>query len=200
MYKFFMVLASIGGIAQLIVGGDSIAQTPPKLDSDCAMVNSSGKVIDLSALCGATPATPTQSKPVKPQSSIEPVTPGLVRAKIKYRRGGTPVIDVAFSSSRGMQLMEMLVDTGASGTAITEAMAKSLGVVPLAKVTVSTATRDDEEIHVGLISLIEVNGIRKRNLPVGILPIKGLGLLGQDFYGKFDITVKKDVIEFRLPQ
>jgi aspartyl protease family protein len=36
------------------------------------------------------------------------------------------------------------------------------------------------------------------NQIVGISPqMKGLGLLGQTFFGSYDVTIKKDVIELR---
>jgi aspartyl protease family protein len=44
---------------------------------------------------------------------------------------------------------------------------------------------------------MEAGGIVAKNVVVGISPSLSLGLLGQDFLGHFDVTIKKNVIEFR---
>ena len=74
-----------------------------KADSGiCYMVTSSGQTISLGKLCGATQ------------------NDGVFRVPIKRRSGKTPVIDVTFN---GNQVFEMILDTGASGTLITQQMA-----------------------------------------------------------------------------
>ena len=44
---------------------------------------------------------------------------------------------------------------------------------------------------------IEAGGLAVNNVVVAISPSLDIGLLGQDFFGNKDITIKQDVIEFR---
>ncbi len=124
-----------------------------------------------------------------------PVT-GVFQARIKNRRGGTPEVDVTFN---GGAQFEMIVDTGASGTVITQQMAAVLGVVPTGKATADTASERNVEFAIGNIDSIEVGGAVVQNVPVAIAPSTtlDLGLLGQDFFRNYDITIKRDVVEFR---
>ena len=104
------------------------------------------------------------------------------------------MIEVVFNQN---QTFEMLVDTGASGTAITPVMAELLGVIPTATATADTPSQRNAEFDIGLVESVSVGGATMSNLPVAIAPALGLGLLGQDFFGRYDVTIKEDVIEFR---
>lgn len=121
----------------------------------------------------------------------------VYQAIIKRRLGGTPVINVTFN---GTQQFEMIVDTGASGTVITQQTAATLGVVPVAKAKANTASAKDVEFGVGYVDSIEAGGAVVKNVPIAIAPSSELeiGLLGHDFFGNYDVTFKRDVVEFRL--
>lgn len=121
----------------------------------------------------------------------------VFQATIKRRAGGTPVIDVTFNNT---QRFEMIVDTGASGTVITQQTAAALGVLPVGKAKADTASARDVEFSVGYVESIEVNGAVIKNVPVAIAPSPELeiGLLGHDFFGNYDVTIKRDLVEFRL--
>ena len=107
---------------------------------------------------------------------------------------GTPVIDVTFN---GTQTFEMVVDTGASGTVITQAMAQRLGIVSDGEVKANTASAKGVKFGAGRLESIAVNGAETRNVPVAIGgPDLEIGLLGQDFFSKYDVSIKQDVIEF----
>ena len=123
-------------------------------------------------------------------------TPQPFQATIKRRAGGTPVIDVTFNNT---QPIEMIVDTGASGTVITQQAAASLGVVPVGKAKADTASAKDVEFSIGYVESIEVGGAVIKNVPVAIAPSPDLeiGLLGHDFFGDYDVTIKRDIVEFR---
>ena len=123
-------------------------------------------------------------------------TPQPFQATIKRRAGGTPVIDVTFNNT---QPIEMIVDTGASGTVITQQAAASLGVVPVGTAKADTASAKDVEFSVGYVESIQVGGAVIKNVPVAIAPSPGLeiGLLGHDFFGDYDVTIKRDIVEFR---
>ncbi|HBE19958.1 MAG TPA: aspartyl protease, partial [Cyanobacteria bacterium UBA11367] len=102
------------GIAILIIpAAISQAQT----DSACFMEDANGNVLDLSQLCGGD-------------------TPSLFQVRIKRRDARIPVIDVKFN---GNQTFEMMLDTGASGIAITAQMAQSLRVQPDSTAIMETA-------------------------------------------------------------
>ena len=131
-----------------------------------------------------------------PDSVVAP-DQSVFQAIIKRRVGGTPVIDVTFNGTRQF---EMIVDTGASGTVITQQTAAALRVVPVAKAKANTASARDVEFAIGYVDSIEVGGAVVKNAPIAIAPSAELetGLLGHDFFGNYDVTFKRDVIEFRL--
>lgn len=140
-------------------------------------------------------AVPRSNVATRPDSPA-PRTERIFSAPIKRREGGTPVIDVTFN---GSQTFEMIVDTGASGTLITQQMAAALGVQPVTKALVDTASQKGVEIPVGFVDSIEVDGAVARNVSVAIAgPDLDTGLLGHDFFGNFDVTIRRDVVEFRV--
>ncbi len=150
-------------------------------DSSCFFVNSAGKIINLSTLCG----TPDVKQSPK----------NVFLAKIKRRLTGSPVIDVDF----GNRKFEMIVDTGATSTNITSAMAQTLGVVPAGVKRFNTVGANNVRFEVGYVKSIEIDGLLLSNVLVAIVPSLDIGLLGQDFLGGYEITIKQDVIEFRIP-
>ncbi len=114
---------------------------------------------------------------------------------IKRRAGGTPVIDVTFN---GNQQFEMIVDTGASGTVITQKMATALAVVPVGRAKANTASSKAVEFPIGYINSMEVEGVKVNRIAVAIAGAElETGLLGHDFFGDYDITIKRNVVEFR---
>jgi len=114
---------------------------------------------------------------------------------IKRRMGGTPIIEVTFN---GNQQFEMIVDTGASGTVITQQMASSLGVVTVGKAKANTASSKAVEFSIGYVDTIEAGGVSVNKVPVAIAGSDlETGLLGHDFFGNYDLTIKRDVVEFR---
>ncbi|MEM6752616.1 MAG: retroviral-like aspartic protease family protein [Cyanobacteria bacterium P01_C01_bin.38] len=117
------------------------------------------------------------------------------RAPIKRRIGGTPIIDVTFN---GKQRFEMIVDTGASGTVITQRMAKLLGVIAVGKAKANTASAQSVEFPIGYVDSMEAGGVKVKQVAVAIAgaQLKN-GLLGHDFFGNYDITIKSNVVEFR---
>ena len=153
----------------------------------CFMRNSSGRTLNLSqSVCGFLPKelTPATSSAAKS---------GVFQAKIKRREANIPVIEVTFN---GKQKFEMMVDSGASGTVITPAMAKALGVVLQGTVQAQTPN-GVATFPLGRVTSIEAGGLAVQNVVVAISPSLDIGLLGHDFFGNKDITIKQDVIEFR---
>lgn len=146
---------------------------------------------------------PIPLRPEPEEVAIVPAAPpevvassGVFQVAIKSRKGGTPVVDVTFN---GSQQFEMIVDTGASGTVITQQMAAALRVAPIGTATANTASDRNVEFFIGRVNSIAVGGAVVNNVPVAIAPTANLdiGLLGQDFFSNYDVTIKRDVVEFR---
>ncbi|MEG3967706.1 retropepsin-like aspartic protease [Microcoleus sp. T2B6] len=128
------------------------------------------------------------NQPAKPRGN-----PQVFQAKIKRRAGGTPVIDVVFN---GNQTFEMILDTGASGTLISQRMATALGVRPVRTIRAGIADGSFVEFPIGVVRSIRVGGAAIQNVEVAIAKQMPIGLLGHDFFGNYDVKIKKDVVEF----
>ncbi|AFY44231.1 TIGR02281 family clan AA aspartic protease [Nostoc sp. PCC 7107] len=116
-------------------------------------------------------------------------------APIKRRVGGTPIVEVTFN---GQQKFDMIVDTGASGTVITQQMANELGIVAVGKAKANTASSRAVEFPVGYVDSMAISGVRVNRVPVAIAGTElETGLLGHDFFGNYDVTIKRNVVEFR---
>ncbi|MFE1748367.1 TIGR02281 family clan AA aspartic protease [Coleofasciculus sp. H7-2] len=134
--------------------------------------------------------------PPKPKPSAPPiVNKPFFTVPIKRREGETiPVVEVTFD---GKKKYEMFLDTGASKTLITRRMAYDLKVKPVGMAGVKTAN-GVVGIYFGFVNSIQLGGNLVRDVLVGIgQPDLDIGLLGHDFYDGYDITIKKDVVEFR---
>ncbi|MGL5082493.1 MAG: retropepsin-like aspartic protease family protein [Microcoleaceae cyanobacterium] len=183
------VLVGLGNICFGQIG-TAIAQERP----GCFFRTQSGEYLDLNnnEICPV-PVLEVPAGGVERGAAVAPGS-GVYQAKIVRRSGGIPVIQVMFN---GTQPYEMLVDTGASNTVITPTMAEVLGVLPTGRTKANTPSQKNVELEVGLVRSVNVEGAVASNLLVAIAPALDIGLLGQDFFGKYDVTIKQDVIEFR---
>ncbi|NER45399.1 MAG: aspartyl protease [Symploca sp. SIO1B1] len=141
----------------------------------CFMTDDNGNVIDLGELCGL--GTPGN---------------GRLQVPIKRRESNIPVVDVTFN---GTKTFEMLFDTGASGVAITSQMATALGVKPEGK-GISETAGGTVEVAFGRVNSVAAGGVEAKNIVVSINEFLDIGLLGQGFFGSYDVTIREDVIEF----
>ncbi|PSF38635.1 aspartyl protease [Aphanothece hegewaldii CCALA 016] len=172
------------GIVFLAVVSFSYPTTQILAQSECFMQGNDGRNIDLSRLCGDGQNN-TQTKPRNPNFFSLP---------IKRRIGGTPTVDVTFN---GKHRYEMLFDTGASSTVITADMAEAMGVKKEREIAARTAG-GIVTAYLGRITSLESGNLAQKNLVIGISDhMDGLGLLGQDFFGNYDVTIKKDEIVLR---
>ena len=120
--------------------------------------------------------------------------PHVFSVPIVRRAGSTPVVSVTFN---GNQSFEMIVDTGASGTLITRTMANALRVVPVAQANVDTASQRNVTVPLGYVSSISVGGVTAQNVLVAVAgPELSIGLLGHDFFGGYDVTIRENEVEF----
>ncbi|MEB3292434.1 MAG: retropepsin-like aspartic protease [Synechococcales bacterium] len=156
----------------------------------CYMVTSSGQRVSLGALCGETP--PEAKSPI---SSTGAKKDGIVRIKIKRRLASTPVIDVAFNG----QAYEMIFDTGASSTLITSRMANALKLRPTGYRNVIIADGSTVTFPVSSIQTVAVGGVTAKNLEVTVADKADIGLLGHDFFGKYDVKIRRTVVELHPP-
>ncbi|WGV26123.1 retropepsin-like aspartic protease family protein [Halotia branconii] len=135
------------------------------------------------------------TRPIFSSSEILPSEKEVFVAPIRRRVGGTPIVTVTFN---GQQQFDMIVDTGASGTVITQQMANALGIVPVGKAKANTASSKAVEFPVGYVDSMAVGGVRVNKVPVAIAGLElETGLLGHDFFGNYDVTIKRNVVEFR---
>ncbi|MHC5746219.1 MAG: retropepsin-like aspartic protease family protein [Nostoc sp.] len=145
----------------------------------CYMITSSGKTVGLGRLCGNIIAAPSDNK--------------VFRVSIKRRFGGTPVIDVTFNDKK---TFEMIVDTGASGTIITQDMANTLKLQATGTMQAQIADGSEVKFSTSKVKSIAVGGVTANNLQVAIAPKASIGLLGHDFFGNYDIKILEKEVEF----
>jgi len=169
-----------------LIAGSLLSHFPvfAQEDNGCFMLDDKGKTVNLGSLCGS---NGTGTITPNPTNS----TPGVFKVPIKRRQQGIPVINVVFNRQH---TFEMMLDTGASGTVVTPAMAQVLQVRQEGVVRASTAG-GEILAPIGYVGSVEVAGLKVDRLLVGIAPI-GVGLLGQDFYSEYDVIIRRDVIEF----
>jgi gag-polyprotein putative aspartyl protease len=117
---------------------------------------------------------------------------------IKKRIGGIPLIDVTFNRNK---TFEMLLDTGATVTTITEKMGNELKIKPQQTIPIATA---GGIIKAGLskVESMKAGNLQVNNLLISISSNLPFGLLGQNFYSEYDVTIKENLVEFhsRKPQ
>lgn len=183
--RVYIILSTTGLI--FTSGISALSQEHP----GCFMKTKAGEVMSLNEDVCIFPQTDQQTI-VSPLS-----TPGVYQAKIVKRQQGIPIIEAIFNDQ---VTFEMMVDTGASGTVITPGMAGRLNVVPIGRVKADTPSQKGVEFDLGSIQSLNVAGAVKSNINVAIAPMLNVGLLGQDFFGEYDVTIKEDVVEFRARQ
>jgi aspartyl protease family protein len=151
----------------------------------CFMVDGSGNTIDLGNLCG-------QTEQRQPQVNAN----GAVRVPIKRRDGGIPVIEVTFN---GDHTYEMLLDTGASVTLITQEMARDLRLAQGSGLRFTTFQMGDGSIvpmQIAQIRSVSVDRAVVNNVSVAIADGMSIGLLGQSFFQNYDLHISQNAIEF----
>ncbi|MGI0494744.1 retropepsin-like aspartic protease family protein [Alkalinema pantanalense CENA528] len=148
----------------------------------CYMVTASGQRVSLGSLCGEEP----------PEKAGKTPKDGIYRVKIKRRLASTPVIDVMFNGKP----FEMILDTGASSTLITRDMANALRLKPIGFRKVIIADGSVVQFPVSSIGSVSTGGLTTKNLEVTIADKADVGLLGHDFFGRYDVKIKRNSIEF----
>lgn len=131
-----------------------------------------------------------------PQTITTTPTNQTGRVPIKRRDSGVVIIDATFNQRK---TFDMLLDSGASVTVITRPMAKSLGIRPehVVKTAVFSTANGRTELPIVYLKSVNVGGLVARDVPVAVAgPEMDIGLLGQDFLQRYDVTIKRDSVEF----
>jgi predicted aspartyl protease len=159
-------------------------------ERDGCVVNLPGANANLSKLCGQSGGAAGTGQGAAGNSANKSV----FRAPIKRLSGKAPVIDVTFNGSRKF---EMIVDTGADSTLITKSMARALKLPIIGNERFGLANGSIVTMPIGRLASIAVDGAVLRNVQVAIADDMDAGLLGHDFFGNYDVQIKKDMVEFR---
>ncbi len=94
--------------------------------------------------------------------------------------------------------VEFLVDTGATRSALPQALAEAAGLVAEGRVQSSTAGGTVTGWS-GRADLQLQGGVRVQRLPLTVLPALGAPLLGMDVLGRLRLSVADGVLRARLP-
>lgn len=114
--------------------------------------------------------------------------PGLVASiPVVDQVGGTPVVPVALTGDRGTQQFNMLFDTGATGTLITQSMADAVGAIIIDTTVVTVADGRQVQVPVAYIDTLKVGDLVVHDLRVMIGG--DVGLLGQNVYGEYGLSI-----------
>ncbi len=157
----------------------------------CFMISENGEVIDLDDVCQGQKAN-LEGSPNGDQNNQN--QDGVYEIPIQRRQSGIPVVEVTFN---GEKTFDMLFDTGASGVVISEQMAQELNVEAEGTTIASTASDRAAEFETSRVESIETGGLKLEDVSVAIGNQMDLGLLGQSFFGRFDVTIQEDVIVLR---
>ena len=161
---------------------------------ECFMLDSNGNPIDLGHLCGGSQNNAHTSTIKTKKSNVVNYQADYFVIPIKRRVGGTPVVEVKFNDK---YIFEMLFDTGATMTVVTESMADKLKLKSMGSLPFQTASNNLIFFETSRISSVIAGNMKANNLNIAVAPTIDMGLLGQNFYGMYDITIKYDTIEFR---
>lgn len=137
-----------------------------------------------------------RTRPAPPAPQSRPAAQIQGQVAIKRRSGGVPVIDVLFNQRKNF---EMLVDSGASITVITRPMAAALGLSNAHVVHTATfkTANGTTKMPIVFVNSVTVAGLTTTRVPVAIAgPEMEIGLLGQDFLQRFDVSLRGNRIEF----
>jgi predicted aspartyl protease len=190
---WFLVASNLQGSVEML---KSIAPTSPQYNLAAKVLPTYESQLTIARQRAAS----FVSKPVQTAvtTTINPVaslpSPDLFTIPIQQKLGGVPVIEVAFNDNPPVP---MLLDTGASHTLLTLAVANQLQLQPTGRSTAKTAN-GTANFQVANIDKVKFGNGEIKNVRVAIgqqdLPY---GLLGHDVYDGYDITIKESSIEFR---
>ena len=127
-------------------------------------------------------------------SAPKTASPNKKIVPVVRRLHGTPIVRVTFN---GVKTYDMILDTGASRTLITRAMANDLNVVATERMIAATASESEVVFELGRVESISMGDITLSGAQVSIGDSVSIGLLGNDFLNGYDITIRgrENVVE-----
>ena len=140
-----------------------------------------------------TPTATSQSQSLSVSPSPSSGSANRFTVPIVSRSGGTPVIMVTFN---GGTSFPMILDTGASGTLITQTVADRLGLSPTGQIRAATASARSVTLSTTRVDSLTVGSITRRNITVAVGDAVSVGLLGNDFHQGYDIVIRANTVEF----
>ena len=186
MQRIYRECALKAALSMTIAMVSVMGSTSQAAAESCYMVTASGKRMSLGPLCGEMPLESTGA------TSGSSAANGVYRVPIKRRLASTPVIDVIFNGKK----FEMILDTGASSTLITQRMAIALGLKPTGARQMIIADGSRVRFLTANIGSVTTGGMPARKLTVTVAPNSDIGLLGHDFFDRYDVKIKRSMIEF----
>ncbi|NEQ96403.1 MAG: tetratricopeptide repeat protein [Cyanothece sp. SIO2G6] len=114
------------------------------------------------------------------------------RVPIKYNQEGRIVLAVTFNNA---QTMDMVMDTGASITVVSESMARSLNLVPTESMYCRVADGRAVRASVGLVRSLALGPAEVKHVRVAVLSERRGGLLGQNFLWQYDVRILQTELE-----
>ncbi len=136
-----------------------------------------------------------QAKLIKPQAEAKKTAESsIIRVPIKYRLAGVPVIEVIFNNDYPL-VFDMLLDTGASITVITQRMADVLRIVPSGSFQGGIADGSFVLFNLGWVKSVAVQTAVVYSIQVAIAPRSNEGLLGQDFLAHYNVRILENQVE-----
>ena len=154
-----------------------------------------GAAPTVSSAPGTAPRSPTAGEAGETAAGASQTGSGVTKVPIRRRFGGIPIIVVQING----QGFPMMVDTGASTTVVTQAMANVLGLQPVGSVRANTPSQQGVVFQVTRLERLQVGDLEARNLNAAIAPSMDVGLLGQNFFGAYEVTISREEVIFRRP-
>lgn len=187
-HRFGQLALSLIGVSLIALPQATIAQEY----AGCFWIDERGKRIDLSEFCPL-PIVPDAETTENPAAAVPGTNPNSISVPIIRRDAGVPVVSVLFDG----RPYEMLVDTGASIIVIPARMGSELGLQTTGSMFVTTASASRVQFNVAQVASVQLGSLVMNNLDVAIGSDDALeiGLLGQNFFSQYDLTIRQDTIE-----
>jgi tetratricopeptide (TPR) repeat protein len=120
----------------------------------------------------------------------------IIRVPIKYRWGGVPIVEVVLNNGCAFTF-DLLLDTGASRTQITQRMADLLKIVPCGTCQSMIADGSVVTFDLGWVQSLAVQTAIVCNIQITIGDNRiTYGLLGQDFLARYNVRILENEVEF----
>lgn len=186
----------LGKLTLGLMGLSLVALPTPAIAQEyagCFWIDERGKRIDLSEFCPQPVAA--DANEIGSRSPNAPgANPDSVSIPILRREAGVPVVSVLFNG----RPYDMLFDTGASVIVLPGRIGRELGLQSSGSMFVTTASASRVEFGVAQVASVQLGSLVMNNLDVAIdrNDTLEMGLLGQNFFSNYDLTIRQDTIEF----